>query len=211
MWALIRREIEDLWVYYLGMMIFAGVLILLLVTQAIYGKGPDSETSNIQLCLSFGAAASCLVFAAMGVSQMYADRMKKISAFLATQAVCRHHLYLAKLAAGILLVVIFYAAVGGTLWVMNHAYGPPVFSGRRLWIYYPVTVTAAGLACYVLGLSMGWTSGKIFPTLGTLALAFLLLSLLLIKGMNVSLYFLLILFIVSSLIRTWLVYRHSAF
>lgn len=208
MWPLIRREIEDLWVYYLGMIIFVGILIVLLATNTIYGKGLYSEGNKV--CLSFGAAASCLVFAALGVSQMYADRMKKISAFLVTQAVCRRHLFCAKLAAGILLTVLFYTAIAVTLWALNQTYGPPDVFSRRFLIHYPITVYAVGMACYALGLSMGWTSGRIFPTLGTLALTLLLLSLLLIKGLSVHLHCLLLLFILSALIRTWLVYRHSA-
>jgi hypothetical protein len=209
MWALIRREIEEVWVYYLLMILFAGILIILMVSNTLYGKGWDSDGNTV--CLSFGSVASCMLFAALGVTQMYGDRMKKISAFLATQAVCRRHLFFAKLAAGVLLAVIFYAAVGGTVWFLSRAYGHPGFSGGRFLIRFSVSAFVMSLGCYTLGLSMGWTSGKIFPTLGTLVLVFILLTLLLIKGQDLHLHFLLVLFIVSTLIRTWLVYRHSAF
>ncbi len=208
MWALIRREIEEVWVYYLLMILFAGILIILLVSNTLYGEGFDSEQNIV--CLSFGSVASCLLFAALGVTQMYADRMKKISAFLATQAVCRRHLFFAKLATGVLLALIFYAAIGGTLWFLIREYDYPEFFGGRFLIRFWVSAFVMALGCYTLGLSTGWTSGKIFPTLGTLVLVFLLLTLLLIKGLDLRLHFLLVLFIVSSLIRTWLVYRHSA-
>jgi hypothetical protein len=58
-------------------------------------------------------------------------------------------------------------------------------------------------ACYCLGLQTGWTSSRITPTLGGVALAFVLIPLLVIKGFGPHIAVFLVLFIAASLVRTW--------
>ncbi len=209
MWALVRREIEDMWVYYLSVILFSVILILLAVSNTFYGERSDSE--GFKICIVFGTTASCLLFAAMGVSQMYLDRTKKISAFLSAHTVGRSHVYIAKIITGFLLILIFYAAVAVSFLIFTSPYNTPYYAASQMLVIRFLSVTClAGASCYALGLSMGWTSGKIFPTLGTLVLVILLLTLILIKGISSVTYIIFAIFIGSTLFQAWKIYRKTA-
>jgi len=68
----------------------------------------------------------------------------------------------------------------------------------------------AGTACYGIGLAAGWMSSRVFPTLGTLGLVIILLSLLSIKGFDVQVQILFLTATVSAVLLGWEIYRTSS-
>ena len=59
------------------------------------------------------------------------------------------------------------------------------------------------LACYCLGLQIGWSSNQVIPTLGSIILTIVVIQLVIIKGLGVDVIVMSILFIAASLVRTW--------
>jgi len=203
--TLIKREIRDHNVYFLGAIILTAILICLTVFMAyniVYQY--DHEDSVTYIGLSLPVIVILMIgFSGMGISQMYTDRTRKISAFLSTLPVNRSQILFARIVTGILaiLVVVLPFIIIST--VMTYLFAPPIpiFFGMIFDIF--AVIFLLGFACYCLGLMTGWTAGKIAPTLGCLALTFILTSLIIVKGFGPCAKGILILIIVTCLIRTW--------
>jgi ABC-type transport system involved in multi-copper enzyme maturation permease subunit len=200
MLTLIKREIQDHIVYFLGAVILTAILICLTVfatDNIVYQY--DHEDSVTYIGLSLPVIVMLMIgFSGMGISQMYTDRARKISAFLSTLPVSRSQILLARIVTGILAILIVVLPFIITSMVMTYLFAPPipVFSDMIFDIF--AVIFLLGFACYCLGLMTGWTAGKIAPMLGCLGLTFILSSLIIVKGFGI-----LILIIVACLIRTW--------
>jgi hypothetical protein len=151
-----------------------------------------------------------LIFSSMSSSQMYNDRTKKLSALLATLAVTRKKIFIARVLSGLLAILVFVLPGIGTITVgLNMVepetpfYGPSVLA---VW----ATVVLYCFAGYCLGLQAGWTSSKIIPSLGALLLISGLIGLIVIKGFDKDLYPILALLIICSLLRAWHKYSTAA-
>jgi ABC-type transport system involved in multi-copper enzyme maturation permease subunit len=201
MLTLIRREIRDHIVYFIAAVVFSAILIALL-TAAMYHFESDEFT------LYFGLSIPMLVilvlgFSAMGVTQMYMDRNRRISAFLSALPVTRSRILAARIIAGLLAILTVLVPLTITSIIMGRLFAPPIpiFAGYIADIF--TTVFLMVLACYCLGLLTGWTANKITPTFGALGLDLVLVSLVFVKGFGPDIKFLLVLVIVACLIRTW--------
>jgi hypothetical protein len=84
----------------------------------------------------------------------------------------------------------------------------PIYPGLIFDMF--VTVFLMVFACYCLGLLTGWASSKITPTLAGLALTFVLIPLIAVKGFGLHTTVILVLFIIASLIRTWQKFMSTA-
>ena len=205
MLTLIKREIQDHNVYILGAVILTAILICLTVFAAyniVYQY--DHEDAVTYIGLSLPVIVMLMIgFSGMGISQMYTDRARKISAFLSTLPVSRSQILLARIVTGILAILIVALPFVITSMVMTYLLAPPipVFSSMIFDIF--TVIFLLGFACYCLGLMTGWTAGKIAPTLGCLGLTFILTSLIIVKGFGPCTKGILILIIVACLIRTW--------
>ena len=205
MLTLIKREIQDHNVYILGAVILTAILICLTVFAAyniVYQY--DHEDAVTYIGLSLPVIVMLMIgFSGMGISQMYTDRARKISAFLSTLPVSRSQILLARIFTGILAILIVVLPFVITSMAMTYLFAPPipVFSGMIFDIF--AVIFLLGFACYCLGLMTGWTAGKIAPTLGCLGLTFILTSLIIVKGFGPCTKGILILIIVACLIRTW--------
>jgi hypothetical protein len=205
MLTLIKREIQDHNVYFLGAVILTAILICLTVFAAyniVYQF--DHEDSVTYVGLSLPVIVMLMIgFSGMGISQMYTDRARKISTFLSTLPVSRSQILLARIVTGILAILIVVLPFVITNMVMTYLFAPPipVFSGIIFDIF--AVIFLLGFACYCLGMTTGWTAGKITPTLGCLGLTFILTSLIIVKGFGPCTKGILILIIVACLIRTW--------
>ncbi len=153
----------------------------------------------------FGIPAVIVIFGicAMGASQMYLDRTRKISAFLSTLAVSRGRILIARIITGILVILTLLVPLTITAVTLLRLYVSPVLIYPGMVFEIFVAVFLMAFACYCIGLQTGWTSGKIIPTLGGIALACIFVPLILIKGFGLHIVVILVLFIVASLIRTW--------
>ena len=200
MLTLIKREIYDHIVYFVGAIIFSFLMITIIVSIAsiieaeampVFAMGLSTPVILFFLCGSTG----------MGVSQMYADRNKKISAFISTLPVTRSQILIARIITGILAISTFFLPLVITTIILYQLSMTPIpfFKGILLDIYTASLLIA--IACYCIGLQTGWTTSKLLPTIGGLFLACLLVPIIIIKGFDSQVSLLLIIFIVASLIR----------
>jgi hypothetical protein len=201
MFTLIKREIRDHIVYFLGAAILTAILIIIIVS-VVYniGRGDYGVYAGFSLPMS---VILMIGFSGMGISQMYTDRARRISAFLSALPVSRNQILLARIVTGILAILTVVLPLITTSMAMGYLFAPPipVFSGMIFDIF--IVIFLLGFACYCLGLMTGWTAGKIAPTLGCLALTFILTSLIIVKGFGPCTKGILILIIFACLIRTW--------
>jgi len=200
MFTLIKREIQDNIAYFIGAAVLSAILVALLI-PVMYS---DPVERPVFIGLSLPVILALIIgCAGMGVTQMYLDRTRKISALLSTLAVSRNRILLARIIAGILAILTVLLPLTVTAVVFRRLLLPPIpiYSG----LIFDISVVAflTGFACYCLGLQTGWTSSKITPTLGALLLTCVLVSLIPVKGFGLHIKAILVLFIVASLTRTW--------
>lgn len=201
MLTLIKREIRDHALFFIGAFILSAVMIVLsIATLDGHRWIEDEETWGI------GAIAlTIIVFVlfAMGAVQMDSDRIRKISAFISILSVSRVRILLAKIIAGLLAILIALVPLAVTVTILLRIHAPPipVFHVMVLEIFSGAFLIT--LACYFIGLQAGWNSGRLPPVIIGLFLICILLTLILIKGFTLEITVILLLFIVASLIRTW--------
>ena len=201
MLTLIRREIRDHIVYFVTAVVFSAIFIALL-TAATYHF--ESSDSGVFVALSVPMLVILVLgFSAMGVTQMYMDRNRRISAFLSALPVTRSRILTARIVTGLLAILTVLVPVIIASIVLGSIFTPPIpiYTGYVADIF--TTVFLMVLACYCLGLLTGWTANKIAPTFGALGLNLVLVSLVFVKGFGPDIKFLLVLVIVACLIRTW--------
>ena len=211
MFTLITREIWDHLVYFVGAAVFSAVFIVVSIPivnkfESFQRRSPDPQ----EITLGIGAPVLAIVIigiCGLGVSQMYLDNSRKISAFLSTLAISRSRILIARILTGILVILTFLLPVAVTSAVLLRLYAPPVLinSGMYSGIVFKIFTVAFLMAfsCYCIGLQTGWTSGKVAPTLGGIVLACIFVSIIFIKGFNLQIVVILMLFIIASLIRIW--------
>ncbi len=202
MFALIKREIQDHIVYFIGAAAFSVVFIIISVSL-IHQFDPRVPPV---FSIGFGIPAVTLVIigiCAMGATQMYLDKTRKISALLSTLAVSRSRILLARIITGILAILTLLVPLTIATVILLRLYVPPVLMYPGMVFEISLTVFLMVFACYCLGLQTGWTSGKIIPTLGGIALTCIFVPLILVKGFGLHIVVILVLFIIASLIRTW--------
>ena len=202
MYALIKREIQDHIAYFVGAAIFSVVFIIISVSLT-HSKGTEDPSI---FAIGLGTPVATVVilgFCAMGATQMYLDKTRKISAFLSTLAVSRSRILLARIITGILAILTLLVPPAVTALVLSHLSNPPIpmYPGMILETFTISFLMA--FACYCLGLLTGWNSSKITPTLGGIVLTCILVPLIFVKGFGVHIVVILVLFIIASLLRTW--------
>ena len=201
MLTLIRREIRDHIIYFIAAVVFSTILIALLIAATYHF---DESEYAVYVALSVPMLVILVLgFSAMGVTQMYLDRNRRISAFLSALPVTRSRILTARIVAGLLAILTVLVPVTIAVIVLGRLLAPPIpiFAGFVTDIL--TTVFLMVLACYCLGLLTGWTANKITPTFGALGLNLVLVSLVFVKGFGPDINFLLVLVIVACLIRTW--------
>ncbi|MGB2808506.1 MAG: hypothetical protein WBC22_12245 [Sedimentisphaerales bacterium] len=208
MFTLIKREIEDHIIYFIGAGIISATLIILSILAI-----SDQEPSDPIVFVGLGISAIIVLIIGlpgMGASQMYTDRTRRISAFLCGLPVTRGRILSARIITGILAILTFLVPLTITAVVLFRLFMPAgpiysVYSSVYSGFIFDIFIAAflMGFACYCLGLQTGWTSSRITPTLGGVALAFVLVPLIVVKGFGLHIVVILLLFIIASLTRTW--------
>lgn len=200
MFTLVKREIIDHIAYFFGAFMLSAIFIMISIPAA-YRYDPDIPLLNpvalilpIILLLTIG-------FAGMGVSQMYTDKNRGISAFLSTLPVTRDQILTARIVAGILAILTLFVPLAITTFILYKLVAPPIPIYEGLFFdIYTLTILMS-VACYCIGLLNGWTSGKRIPTLDSLILACIFVPIVIIKGLGLETSAILILFIIASFIR----------
>ena len=210
MFTLIKREIEDHIAYFIGAAILSGIPIVLYLLVFCWHDSHDPPVYPVGLWIPV-IIAMIIGLTGMGVSQMYTDKSRRISAFLCGLPVTRGQILAARIITGILAILTFLVPLTITAVILLRLFAPPVptHSGYSGFIFDIFIATfLMSFACYCLGLQTGWTSSRITPTLGGVILAFVLVPLILVKGFGLHIAVILLLFIIASLVRTW--YRFTS-
>lgn len=208
MLTLILREIEDNRVHFI-MAIILAVFFSVIIGYNLYYDQKVSEGPVTLLALGNGITGMW-IFCSMGSYQMYSDRTKKISALLATLAVTRKKIFIARVASGILAVLAGLLPAIGTMAIAMSMTEPetPVYIGNVLGIW--ILILLFCFAGYCIGLLAGWSSNKITPTLGPFLLTPVMIGLIFIKGFELDLCFILVLLIIYCLLCAWRTYSTAA-
>ncbi|MFH1716257.1 MAG: hypothetical protein ABIF19_02810 [Planctomycetota bacterium] len=208
MLALIKREIRDHVLYFLAAIIFSAILVGL---QTVGAYNFDWQQTGPYFGLMTIPTVMIFVFglAGMGVSQMYIDKNRKISAFLTSLPVTRGRIFTAKVISGLLVILIVLTPVAIAAATLNSLLGSPIPAYGKLITDIFTTAFLMALACYSLGLLTGWTTSKLAPSFGGLGMAIFLVTMISIKGFGLQIQLLLVLIIAASLTRTWRKYMST--
>lgn len=203
MLVLIKREISDHWLIFALGAIIAGLLYFLfawnIVSQqyAVEPLGILAEMPKEYLLCLF------LLSSVLGATQMFSDLSQKKSSFLVTLATTRQRILSAKIITGLLWIVMFLSPMlilNVALLTVFPRFAPPETT-------FPLEILAtsflASLCCYMLGLQMGWQTNRRSAVLGSIILAPLLLSVIIIKGFCVQTVIILGLLAITMFMRTW--------
>ena len=201
MFTLIKREMQDHIIYFIAAAALSAILIIVLTTSA-FQHGTRIDWDDLIAPATPFAIIIMLGFCAMGVSQMYTDRNRRISAFVSTLPVTRTQILLARIITGILTILIFFVPLVVTITVLIRWFEPPIPMYTGIVFDMSTTALLMTFAGYCLGLQTGWSSSKVTPTLSGLALTCIFVPLVFIKGFGWEIVALLIVFIAASLIRT---------
>ncbi len=211
MYTLIKREIEDHIVYFLG-----AFLLSLLFTGSIiatgFGVGTVEELGAILAALGITSlVVTTIGICALGTSQMYMDRNRKVSAFLSTLPVSRNQIFAARVLTGLLTLLVLLAAPAITVEVLVST----LRQEQAVYKYFTVeifsTLYLLGLGIYCTGLMGGFSSSKIVPTLGSLVLSVVLMTIILIKGPGIEISIILLVYVSASLAYTWRKFNTTSF
>ena len=207
MLALIKREIEDLPAYLLITSVLTVAMVIFLFSYSKYsGRWHEDEILTVA---GIFTGAAFLIFTAIGVSQMYSDRLRGISTFLVTHAVGRRHVFAARLIVGFLFHLLVYAPVTIAVLILLRRLSPPNIVYQEYIIKFAIKIFLLSFACYSIGLLVGFTSSKIKP-MGALVLTVLFLALFIVKGLGTIAVVLAGVVILASLVRSWSNYKNAA-
>jgi hypothetical protein len=184
MMTLIKREIQDAWV-----MFGLGGLLVLAVNLPVwytfcrdYADVPSLGVPGIvRSAFTLAIAPMSFISLGLGMLQSWLDQTRKVSAFLATLAVSREQIFLARVLAGLLLVtgMILILLLGFGL---NMTFCRPVMPLN--WTYIILGILTAFLlntASYAVGVMLEQGKNRVAPAAATLALWYLVLWLALMK------------------------------
>jgi hypothetical protein len=207
MFSLIKRSFDEgmvlLIILFLFIVILASYTISSVISSYTTYNSAVGFPSIIGLQVPLMVAFMPIVFTAFGANLMYTDRNKKISSFLCTMATTRKQILIAKFLSGILIIASMILCFAILDTVLLKLYSPLVPGDPKTLLRVFLVVFCVNVSGYVFGLQMGWSKSRILPALGALVFSIAIASLILIKGIENEMLILLLLFTVSSLVRTW--------
>lgn len=199
MLSLVLREIRDNVVHVLALGVISILAIGSLVYVFYYQMQGAALSLSIMMVLVLWAWLSIL-----GTAQMYGDRANRISSLLATLAVTRDRILLARVLVGVLTVLGTLAPVLLTEIILLRVYVMPLEFYRRVAVEISITTILTGVACYCVGLAVGGTANKAWLIPGNLLSLVLCVSLIFFEGCGPKAMVILLIFIAAILARTWL-------
>ncbi len=198
MLSLIVREVRDNNVYFGACCVLSTIVVVAMILMAVYGF-VDPGIGAIYAC----GGLLFTVLGALGVAQMYGDRANRVSTLLSTQAVTRSRILVARIVAGVVVLLVSLAPVFvATLFLLKLRFPPLQFYSQMVWDI-SIVLVLLGLACHGAGLLIGWTSSRARLVAGFPCLLLLLASFIVIKGFGLSAMLLLALFIAVVWTRIW--------
>jgi hypothetical protein len=207
--TLMKREIIDQAAYFVGAVALSGIITFVLVSMVLGLEGTDLTTVAIG-----GSIPVTLVvvigLCGLGVAQMYNDQTRKISALLIVLPTTRWQIFVARVAAGLLaiLILLIPLAIAGTVLVDLRTADVPLYAGVLGDVLRSVFLVC--FACYSIGLYAGWGRRSLTPTLGLLPVIILIPLLMIIKGFGPEVAGILLVFIAACLAATWCRFSSSS-
>jgi ABC-type transport system involved in multi-copper enzyme maturation permease subunit len=207
---LMGREIRDQFAFFIGSAAFAALLTPLVISTVM---GSYQEIAMMVTVTILLPAAVLLTFflCGFGAAQMVSDRTKNLSAFLTVLPVTRGQIFLARLAVGVLWILVSLVPLtitGAIILKLRVPPGIPMYRGLLPDLFVGAFLTY--LACYSCGLYSGWRAGAPVLWLAILPFAAMLPLLIVIKGFGLELVVVLLFFIAACLIATWQKYSRSS-
>lgn len=193
--TLIKREIVDHIAHLVLAVAFAatmiGILVYLAFTEFDTGLG-------VVVWLGVFALVGCT---SMGAAQVRADRVNKISPFLATLAVTRGQILAARCIAGVFAILVVLVPTGVAAGVLLRKFFLPMgFYGRAV-VEVPVAIFLFALACYCLGLLIGSTTRRLLLVAGCLIVPLVMTALIVVKGFGPPVMAVLALLSLAAIVR----------
>ena len=200
--TLLKREILDHIAYFVG-----ALVVTALIAGALISITLGLDPSDREIVTVGGLIPTVLVvvtgLCALGVAQMYTDRTRNISAFLTALPATRPQIFTARIAAGVLAVLILLIPVTIAAAVVLNLGSDEVPLYRGILPEMFLSVFLMCLACYGVGIYAGWNRGSLAPTLGVLPIVILVPMLVVIKGFGLDVSAILTLFTLACLTGTW--------
>jgi hypothetical protein len=204
MFTLIKREIEDNIIFYLMFAILSLTASALMLGVVFYGdlEQPGDRLFFIVPSLLF-SAIGLLGISALGSSQMYVDRTRKVSAFLSGLAVTRGRLFAAKITAGVIGILLMVAPIAIAAMIAVEKLAIPIPVTWEVFREVTLVVFLVYLSGYSMGLVVGWAITKFNPGLLAIALTILFLPFVIVKGFGPEAAGWLVLFNGAVLMVSW--------
>ena len=201
MFTLIKRELEESFVFLLLAAIVAGLTVMLIIAGFYYGEDHERIIAIVPSFVFSGVMI--LLFGWLGVDQIYGDKNKHMNSFLCTLAVSRLQVFAAKIITGIICILTFVVPFVIMWWVVFPFVVPtnPLFVG--MFFNGAITIFLVAVSAYCIGLQIGWQSNKIVPLIGGLLLMSVFLPIAVVKGFMAEGICFLVVFIAASMIRVW--------
>jgi len=203
MLTLIGRELRDNFAHLILAAFFSLCTVAIAIVTAYWGIA----WASLGIAMMMGIIL-VILFTTLGATQMYTDRVNRISSLLATLAATRGRILVARVLAGVLIILATLVPLLITAVAIASLEDMPLAFYRGTIAEVFATVVLTSFACYCIGLLCGWTAIKAFPGLGMLLLTALVVLLVVIKGFVLPAIVLLLLFSVACLAHVW--YRFTS-
>ena len=209
MLVLIKREIIDHHTYFAAAIVVTGLMTALTIAIAAAADS-ISDIEPLYVALVCVGIVAILGAASLGSSQMHTDRSRNISAFLMALPVTRAQLFIARILAGVLILLVLLVpfTVAAVVTVDIGLAELPFQHGRIGGMFWASFL--ACLACYSIGLYSGWSRRSLAPTLGLLPIVFLAATLVVIKGFGLEAIVILSVLTVACLTASWCRFSSSS-
>jgi len=206
MLTLIKREFLAVLPFLVLPLLFAFCVVAGVITQTVYRMQHIPPTGVLPIMYKvFWMPIFILPFisAGIGAHQMYSDRSKKISAFLCTLATSRSRILTARIIVGTsqFLLVLMAMAITDVLLLARFPSLVPFDVTFLIMLF--ITAATVNLACYSIGLLIGFSANRFLPILGSILLVAILIALIIIKGFGLQSNLILFVVAVAAMFRTW--------
>ena len=150
------------------------------------------------------------ISAGIGSKQMYSDHSGKISAFLCTLATSRSRILTARIIVGTSQFLSVLMAMAITDILLRARFPSLVPFDITFLIMLFITATTVNLACYSIGLLIGFSANRFLPILGSILLVAALIALVIIKGFGLQSNLILLVVAGAAMFRTWQKYATAS-
>jgi len=210
MFALIKKEIEDCIAYYIIAAIIVTIMVLIFARIRV-PEIPIGVITFTWFVLPIIMTITSVFFCGMGVGQIYPDRNRKSLAFVATLSTTRTRIFLSKIFAGTICIVLMFTAVfiAAQVWLKTYL---DILVYHLLVRDALATAFFVNLAGYSFGLMHGFSDRRIIPTLGACGLAMLFCSIVISKGIKPADTLIVIVpFAISCVFIAWRRFKRAVF